>query len=378
MKTFLISVAVLFAININIFSQNLIVVQNGSNLSFYERIDSAIVHSNNGDTIYLPGMIQTVTFLRINKKLTILGAGHNPDSTTATNYSKIIGPIQFVNGSNYSMLSGIYCDDIQFGTDSTNSAVNNISIIRCNLNNISFFLGGAACNFNQTAIVTSIGPASNNRFIGNIVRGNVNLGFTANNQVLNNIITGQSVYFGNNNLISNNIFLYHGFNTMCGFNTCTFPIGASNNSTIQNNIFISTGTATSIGANFVCVHYTSTSMYLGPDGCSFNNNIFCSADPGISSCGTCFSSGNYLSVIPTNIFVNQSGNTFGYTQNYHLQNAPSFSGTDATQVGIYGGLFPWKEGSVPVNPHIQFKNIGSSTDPNGNLQLNIRVKAQNN
>lgn len=35
-----------------------------------------------------------------------------------------------------------------------------------------------------------------------------------------------------------------------------------------------------------------------------------------------------------------------------------------------------KEGSVPANPHIQTKNLGYSTDQNGNFPINIKVAAQ--
>ena len=77
--------------------------------------------------------------------------------------------------------------------------------------------------------------------------------------------------------------------------------------------------------------------------------------------------------MPTSLDVNSI-----YTYNLHLRpNSPLHNaGTDGTDIGIYGGLFPWKEGSVPFNPHIQTKTIGNITDGNGNLQINIKVKAQ--
>jgi hypothetical protein len=76
--------------------------------------------------------------------------------------------------------------------------------------------------------------------------------------------------------------------------------------------------------------------------------------------------------------VNQSGGYYNYSNNYHLKNGciGLNAGTDGHDVGVYGGIFPWKDGSVPHNPHVIFKNISGYTDPNGNLQLNIKVKAQ--
>ena len=64
--------------------------------------------------------------------------------------------------------------------------------------------------------------------------------------------------------------------------------------------------------------------------------------------------------------------------NFHLRPGclGKNAGTDGTDLGIYGGSFPWKNGSLPPNPHIQTKNISSATDPIGNLNVNIKVKAQ--
>lgn len=69
---------------------------------------------------------------------------------------------------------------------------------------------------------------------------------------------------------------------------------------------------------------------------------------------------------------------FNYAHNYHLKSPTTYLGTDGTEVGIYGGTFPYKEGSVPRNPHIQLKNIASKTDDNGSLQIEIQVEAQDN
>ncbi len=52
--------------------------------------------------------------------------------------------------------------------------------------------------------------------------------------------------------------------------------------------------------------------------------------------------------------------------------------SDGTDIGIYGSSQPYKEGAVPFNPHIYFKNIGGTTTPNGLLNINIKVKAQDN
>ena len=95
-----------------------------------------------------------------------------------------------------------------------------------------------------------------------------------------------------------------------------------------------------------------------------------------------FSSGqnglnNYIGVAANSIFQAYApSGGFSFTDNYHLVNPILYIGTDNTQVGIYGGAFSWKEGSIPFNPHIQIKQISPTTNNNGLLPVNIRVKAQ--
>jgi len=88
------------------------------------------------------------------------------------------------------------------------------------------------------------------------------------------------------------------------------------------------------------------------------------------------SNNNYLGVPRANIFVNQSGSSIDYTHDYHLKNPELYLGTDGTQVGIYGGTKPFKEKCLPTNPQVISKTIAKETDANGNLQINITVKAQ--
>jgi len=53
-----------------------------------------------------------------------------------------------------------------------------------------------------------------------------------------------------------------------------------------------------------------------------------------------------------------------------------YLGTDGTQVGIYGGSQPFKEKGTPSNPQVTKKNIGTQTDADGNLQINMTIEAQ--
>jgi hypothetical protein len=88
-----------------------------------------------------------------------------------------------------------------------------------------------------------------------------------------------------------------------------------------------------------------------------------------------------LENVPTNnIFVNQTGNIYSYMQDYHLKSTSpgKNAGTDGMDVGIYGGSSPFKEGALPVNPHIRFKNVAGSTNSSGTLNIHFKVAAQDN
>jgi len=87
---------------------------------------------------------------------------------------------------------------------------------------------------------------------------------------------------------------------------------------------------------------------------------------------------NIVNQTQSTIFVNQSGNSFSYDDDYHLQSTcpGKNAGRDGTDIGIYGGASPWKEGSIPFNPHIQTLNISPVTNSSGNLNVNIQVEAQ--
>ncbi|OPZ96628.1 MAG: hypothetical protein BWY70_01710 [Bacteroidetes bacterium ADurb.Bin408] len=71
---------------------------------------------------------------------------------------------------------------------------------------------------------------------------------------------------------------------------------------------------------------------------------------------------------------------FSYTYNYHLSDTSVAigAGMNGTDCGIYGGDNPYKDGAVPLNPHIQFKQIPTATDSQGKLNIQVKVSAQEN
>ena len=114
-----------------------IAVSHNGATSFYTNLNSAVTSALDGDTIYLPGgSINTTGEVLIDKKLTIVGAGHYPDSTTATYQTYIVQSIRIATGADGGSLSGIKCGSIYFGSDASNQSVNPYIIQRCNIDNL--------------------------------------------------------------------------------------------------------------------------------------------------------------------------------------------------------------------------------------------------
>jgi hypothetical protein len=192
------------------------------------------------------------------------------------------------------------------------------------------------------------------RVLENIIASNIHGENTyhliAANNIISNIISG--VYNGTilNNIVFGDAYWGYPYYNYYALNDC-------NNTLIENNIF--TGTS---GSGFInCTNDV------------FNNNVYCrTQDFGANS-----NSGNFQAQDYAQFFVNASTKEFKYQYNYQLKNPGNYTGTDATEVSIYGGLFgPAKTASVPMNPHIYQKTISNKTNNDGTLDVNIKVKAQ--
>jgi len=322
-------------------AQNLIAVQNGGNPEFYTKLDSAIVHAQNGDTIYLPGGNFTIND-SIDKCIHFIGAGHDPDSTNFTERTIISGSRQLIlkNGADNGSVSGIYFNSSGYYGEFNIQFIGNITnytISRCYI-----FTG------------IYIASQSNNvTMIENII---VYLNSAGSNiYCLNNILLGFAS-FSYSNIIRNNIFTF----TQGGYQQYT---GYGNDCLFENNIF-------NPGSIFPW-NYGNGNIY--------HNNLNAGVN-GIS--GTHQGSGNFLDDVDlSTIFTNYNSSTYGDAVYYNdftlpLESPYKNAGTDGTDIGIYGGSFPWKDGSIPFNPHVQYKSIGGTTDNEGNLNVNIKVSAQ--
>ncbi len=289
-----------------------------------------------GDTIYLPGgsMIPPSKF---EKQLVIYGAGHYPSATTATFNTTISGSISLSQEASGFHLEGVYIAGHIFFD--TNESVNDVTIKRCRMGDLS--MNGDRTN-----------PAENNTFVENIINQVYNIDNLINSMFFNNIIQYR-VGDARNLIFLNNVFT---------FSSNSSVVVYANNSMFKNNIFLQE-------SNTICG---------GAGGSTWSHNIFCtgSANPPLGTNPILIS--NY-SLTRAEVLVDQTGSSFNYAHDYHLQSGaglPTYPGDDGYETGIYGGFYPWKDYSIPVNPHISSKTISPTSDASGNIQLDINVHAQ--
>lgn len=303
----------------------------------YQPLVDAYNASINGDTLYVSGGVFTIP--TINKQLVIIGAGHNPDSTIATGRTVINQSLSLGADADSLVLEGVY---INGGLSFTNNvSINYVKFLRCFVNGGINISGGLT------------NPSIYTKIYETVVNGNINGQNTDFMDISNSVI--HSVINLNNGVVQNSIIYSTYFGYPYYYNT---SFVACYNTLINNNIIFSTQSTAiySSGFNTVTNNIFNVPQVVG------SNNF----------------SNNWDTISQSNIFINHPNTTFFYSNDYHLISPTLYLGIDASQVGIYGGISPFKEGSVPRNPHFQQKTIAPYTNPTGGLNINIKVKAQTN
>lgn len=291
----------------------------------------AYAASVNGDTIYLPG--GNFASLTISKRLTIIGAGIYNDSTSATMKTNISSTLYLDAGADNTHIEGLYINgSIQFGTD---VKIDSILIRRNYLTGIS--IPGTSTSTDCNAI----------RIEENVINGSIDARHTSNIKIFNNILRSIS-YIDDNGWVANNIFYYTGSGN---------PLSYIYNSLIENNYF-QTG--------------------WGISSCEYNlfqNNTWDTDQSGEAN-NTHLN--EYYSINTATMFVNFGVSSTFQVSDYHLNAPMTYLGSDGSQVGLYGGYTPVKDGWLPFNPHIRTITIAPNTNPTGQLNVQIEVGAQNN
>ncbi len=331
-----------FALN----AQPFFALHHSGNINYYKSFQEAFGPSVNGDTIYVPGGTFNVGTVTIDRKLCIYGVGYYPDSCKATTPSILIGNLRILTGADNGLLSGLEISGgVQFGTAEYNQTVNNYTITRCLITSYLYlsYNGSVATNSENIILHESV------------IFGAFCGGYAQSTHIVKNYFSmpnlNYQIRFFSNSLFQNNIFaglISASFDHFADISDCIF----------ENNVIITLD---------VFTYYVTNNTFL--------NNLF-TQNASFPTNGNDGSS-NIVGQAATSIFTNDpSPYSYSFSDNYELFVAcpGNNAGTDGYDVGIFGTKYPFKH--VPVNPHISYKDIDFKLNENNELNVKVRVDAQ--
>lgn len=332
MKHFLIIMAMVCSLTVG---ATIITVDNNyPSMGDYTTLQAAHDAANPGDTIVMFPSSFAYNGLVVTKQLSIYGSGWH--STQTVQVAIVSGNLSFNTGSQGSVLMGIY-SHLNECTVSINT--NNISVYRNQIAKIIL-----TSNTSGTIIVNNY---IYHTTLDHVIDGGDNLNATIKNNILINDYWGSGsfcVISGTNCQLDvlNNIVRAGNNYYPCHYSTA---ISSSCTGTIANNIFI----YGQINTN---------------GNCTMNNILSCTGWTG---------SNNLVNVNYDQLFINQAAG------NYHLQpnSVASGSGYGGTDMGIYGGDFPFVDGGYPDLPAIYYLNVPSQASKHGGVNVTIKAKSNN-
>ena len=301
-------------------------------------LKAAMSAARDGDIIYLPGGLFGIDSLIFQHNVTVIGAGHSPDSTQYTGRTIISGTVYVYGGASGGSLQGVALGAggdyaVLFNQSCQNF---NFTIAKCYFNGTGYF-GYSYSSTNSTLTLTQCVLGSlNNEYVA---RTNNAANTMFNIYATNCIIT--TVQCSNSNFI--NCLIWTTSNCV--------------NNNYQNCV-LRTGFYYSDYSTFINCHVESNTSLPSISYTSLQYNTTYDATTGSTFVGGAMPS------------------SFSYTFNFHVKStsAAAGSGIDGTDKGIYGSQQPYNPN--PSNPHIYFKNIAQTTNPQGQLQVNVKVAAQ--
>lgn len=293
--------------------------------------------ASNGDTILVQGSTTNYGNMQISKRLVIIGPGHNP--TDKQNSQKAFCDyLTFLGGSGSTKVYGLEVSSVLIDGSTTNVELHLLyigdKILTRSHSNDNWIIEG--CVFGSGGInVNGQGYSTS----GTIYRNNIFNGYIES--------LGGSGY----RYFQNNIFL----------GTTSYAFRSSPSIYANNNIFYRQGMQDNGNSNSII--YTKNVSYQCSGGNTFPN-------------GT----GNFEGIDPQFVTSLGSGAYFDYATNYTPQNAAILgTGSDGTDVGIYGGTGDYHQYGVPRSPYIKtFTITGPNTVNAGDpVQIYIKAKVRN-
>ena len=327
MKKVFLSMFVAFMATVVAQAQQIAVVS-GSSTTTYKTLAAAIEAASGGSVIYLPGGSLPISDdVKITKKLTIIGIGHNAESDNADGRTQIAGNLWFNEGSSGCAVMGCYINgDVIIGDG--NAQVDNVLLRYCNMNGL------------QVKNSTCLGTTLDQNYVRKTATFNGAPGIVTNN-IIHRILSLNGGYVSYNIITSND--------TNTNGNLPSEALGASNAIINNNVLFMEPGSG----------YGWSKSIHSGGN-CQITNNMVKS------------SFGNNCIVIKVSwseVFENNAG--VSITSNYHFKEAyKEYEG----KIGIYADK-GFSESALPPVPYITEKEIPEQTDASGKLNIKIKVKA---
>jgi hypothetical protein len=331
----------------------------------YPDIPQAVAAANAGDTIYVNGTQYLYSDFTINKKLVMIGAGYN--SSNQFNLITQVNNISFFKDSGVQDGSGSVITGFKIngsiGMAGGTLVITNIRFFRNMINSVN--------PSPWTAFGTSNWIFYNNIFTARIDCSNGYTGGGCTNFVIQNNIFTQNAYvsnFGQSSIVIDHNLFVHG-NAFAGLQFATITnniITSSDNTQVMNN---------------------------GVTNCTFNSNLSLSQNiaNGSNSFLAQSNTGGSNIVGSDPLFISCSDfNNYNGGFNYRLTSgSPGHNaGTDGTDIGIYGGSYPFPSGGAPGSgydmsafppiPQITNMNIqNASVLPGAQLKVSVQATINN-
>lgn len=236
-------------------------------------------------------------------------------------------------------MEGIWINNLKLGDYNATLTIKNLTIKRCRFaNRVDFDPDSYHCiNYNTNII---------NCIINSIDVGYGGRNLSIYNSIINDLQGVSSIKSYNVTALIKNCLIFR-FNSIYA----TFK---------DNLLSISTNAST------IYSEYAASSYY--------QNNL--SSIDLFSNKPVSHNYNNWVSKSHLSIFGIEIGNEYNPQYTYELKpgNETIYVGTDGTQVGLYGGLYPFTK--IPSNPQIISKEIDTNTTVDGKLKVSIKVKAQ--
>ncbi len=323
-------------------------VDNKTNaVAMYSSLQDAITAASSGDVILVAGSATSYGGIIIDKQLTLIGAGYKSD--TQIGLGTTLSSIAFHDGSANSSVSGFVTGSITGGKNASG-----IVVERCQITKYSTGSSGQTDNEMTFRNCVFISP----QYTGSTITASF---YTPSQITLQNCVFSVSSWYSdhvlNSTLATSNVIFDH-----CLFIGGKFTQDQCEGVIVSNSIFIN-------------------SRANGATNSSFSNNITDGTQIFVANTNT---GGNNLNETDP-LFSNESNNVFEYTDDYRLQTGSPAIGaaSDGTDIGIYGGSYPFPEGgegeylmaASPKIPQIYEMNIENASVPvSGTLSVQVKAK----